>query len=280
MMNEENTIRALVEDWAAAVHAGDLAGVLADHAPDIVMFDVPPPHEGVRGLDAYRDTWPPFFRWQAGGAVFEITSLEITAGDEVAFAHALLRCDDPHGLAAHPTRRLRLTLGLRKQDGRWLVTHEHHSFALEENPPNETEAAEEEIRALYRRWSAGTAAGDLDALMGEIAEDVVSYEHEGPLEYVGAAAVREVCARGLDVGAGARVALDTPGLSVLVRGDLAVGWGLDKVTVVPPDGPAAETWSRATRVFQRRDGRWLLIQQHLSFPIDPETGEGRLVARP
>jgi ketosteroid isomerase-like protein len=24
--------------------------------------------------------------------------------------------------------RLRLTLGLRKQDGRWLVTHEHHSF--------------------------------------------------------------------------------------------------------------------------------------------------------
>jgi hypothetical protein len=28
---------------------------------------VPPPYEGVRGIDAYRDTWPPFFEWQAKG---------------------------------------------------------------------------------------------------------------------------------------------------------------------------------------------------------------------
>jgi hypothetical protein len=36
----------------------------------------------------------------------------------------------PVDLAAHPEKRLRLTLGLRKQDGRWVVAHEHHSFAL------------------------------------------------------------------------------------------------------------------------------------------------------
>ena len=48
-------IRALIERWATAVHAGDLDAVLADHADDIVMFDVPPPHDGVRGIDAYRD---------------------------------------------------------------------------------------------------------------------------------------------------------------------------------------------------------------------------------
>ena len=32
-------------------------------------------------------------------------------------------------LADKPESRLRLSLGLRKQDGRWVVTHEHHSFA-------------------------------------------------------------------------------------------------------------------------------------------------------
>ena len=37
------------------------------------MFDVPPPHEGVLGIDAYRETWPPFFEWQARGASFEIS---------------------------------------------------------------------------------------------------------------------------------------------------------------------------------------------------------------
>ncbi|GAA2718530.1 SgcJ/EcaC family oxidoreductase [Actinocorallia aurantiaca] len=132
MKNDEEQIRELVGGWAAAVRNGDLDGLLAGHTDDIVMFDVPPPHEGVRGLDAYRETWPPFLRWQAGGATFEIESLEVTAGGEVAFAYALLRCGTPEEFAAHPERRLRLTLGLRKQDGRWLIAHEHHSFPAED----------------------------------------------------------------------------------------------------------------------------------------------------
>ena len=96
MAEDETQIQTLVREWARAVHAGDLNGVLARHARDIVMFDVPPPHDGVRGIDAYRETWPPFFEWQ---------------------------------LAANPDQRLRLTLGLRKEDGDWVVAHEHHSFA-------------------------------------------------------------------------------------------------------------------------------------------------------
>jgi uncharacterized protein (TIGR02246 family) len=129
MTDDEKQIQNLIERWAAAVHRGDLAAVLADHADDIVMFDVPPPHDGVRGIEAYRATWPPFFEWQASGASFEIVSLEVTAGEDVAYAHALLRCGTQQELAAHPETRLRLTVGLRKERGRWTVAHEHHSFA-------------------------------------------------------------------------------------------------------------------------------------------------------
>lgn len=93
------------------------------------MFDVPPPHEGVRGIDAYRATWPPSFAWQASGASFDVVELDVTAGEDVAFAWALLRCGTRDQLAEQPDARLRLTLGLRKRDGRRLVTHEHHSFA-------------------------------------------------------------------------------------------------------------------------------------------------------
>ncbi|MEV6398291.1 SgcJ/EcaC family oxidoreductase [Streptomyces sp. NPDC051907] len=129
MADDEGQIRTLIEQWAEAVHAADLAGVLADHADDIVMFDVPPPHDGVRGIDAYRDTWPPFFEWQTQGASFEILSLDVIAGDDVAFAYALLRCGTPKELAEQPATRLRLTIGLRKEQGRWVFAHEHHSFA-------------------------------------------------------------------------------------------------------------------------------------------------------
>jgi uncharacterized protein (TIGR02246 family) len=128
-MTDEQQIRDLIERWATAAHDGDLATVLAGHAADIVMFDVPPPQQGVRGIDAYRQTWPGFFAWQASGAVFEIESLAVTAGADVAFAFGLLRCGTREQLAREPEQRLRLTVGLRKLDGHWTVTHEHHSFA-------------------------------------------------------------------------------------------------------------------------------------------------------
>ena len=127
-MTDEQVIGNLITRWANAVHTEDLDTVLAEHDPEIVMFDVPPPYDGVRGIAAYRDTWPPFFEWQRQGAQFEIVEMDVTAGDDVAFAHALLRCGMPAELEANPENRLRLTVGLRKRDGRWVVTHEHHSF--------------------------------------------------------------------------------------------------------------------------------------------------------
>jgi uncharacterized protein (TIGR02246 family) len=128
MAADENQIRDLLHRWAEAVHTGDLETVLVRHANDIVMFDVPPPEDGVRGLDAYRDTWPPFFEWQRAGAAFEILTLDITAGEDVAYAWALLRCGTSEELEREPDRRLRLTVGLRREQGTWVVAHEHHSF--------------------------------------------------------------------------------------------------------------------------------------------------------
>jgi len=52
----------------------------------------------------------------------------VTAGDDVAFAYALVRCGTPEDFGKNPDNRLRMTFGLRTRDGRWIVTHEHHSF--------------------------------------------------------------------------------------------------------------------------------------------------------
>ena len=126
--NDEAAIRRLIENWAAAVRAKDLGGVVAHHTDDVLMFDVPPP-VAVRGIAAYRDTWPPFFTaLTQGDAAFDIVELNVTAGETVAFATALLRCAPAEDLARHGTPWLRLTLGLRRVDGSWQIAHEHHSF--------------------------------------------------------------------------------------------------------------------------------------------------------
>lgn len=122
MKQNEAQIRALVEEWAKAARAKEVSGVLANHTDDIVMFDVPLPVQ-LRGIDEYRKTWELFFANSPGGpGAFDVTELQITAGDSVAYCHAILKVMGTSG---------RLTIGLRKKNGRWLVAHEHHSYPLE-----------------------------------------------------------------------------------------------------------------------------------------------------
>lgn len=129
-MNAEADIRAVIESWASAVRAKDIDGVLANHTQDVTMFDVPPP-VAVRGINAYRDTWPQFFDWlRRDGGSFDIATLDITAGEQVAFATATVLCASRAARQEDETPRLRLTVGLRRDGSGWKIAHEHHSYPL------------------------------------------------------------------------------------------------------------------------------------------------------
>jgi uncharacterized protein (TIGR02246 family) len=130
MRKDEAEIRELIEEWAKGVQRQDIETAVARHSADMLMFDVPPPVE-VKGLSAYRATWKPFFEHFKRDGIFEIERLDVTAGEGVAFATALLRCGTREELRKDPANRLRLTVGLRKDKGRWTIAHEHHSFPLE-----------------------------------------------------------------------------------------------------------------------------------------------------
>ena len=129
--NEETTIREIFDKWAAAVRAEDFDGIRANHSPDMLMFDVPPPLLS-RGLDAYMDTWTLFYKSQVRPVVFNFDDIEITAGKDVAFATATGRCVYISSRGAPTKLQFRLTMGLRKEDGRWRIVHEHHSVPAEE----------------------------------------------------------------------------------------------------------------------------------------------------
>lgn len=50
MTNDEHEIRSLIQRVGEAVNADDIHGVLAGHSDDVVIFDVPPPDDGLRGF--------------------------------------------------------------------------------------------------------------------------------------------------------------------------------------------------------------------------------------
>jgi len=126
---EEKQIEALLETWADAVRRHDLPAILAHHEPDMVMFDLPPPLQ-CKGIEAYKETWGLMFRYHRPGTAFDIQELAVTAGQDVAFAVAIMRCgpDSSSNPADKDGFLFRLTVGLRKLDGRWCITHEHHSI--------------------------------------------------------------------------------------------------------------------------------------------------------
>lgn len=123
---EEAAIRDLLTSWAAAVRAMNLEAVLAHHAADISMFDVPPPFES-RGIRAYADTWKLFYSAQPEPVAFDIKRLDVVAGADVGFAYALMQCAELAPDGRRVPLDFRLTVGLRKIDGHWTIVHEHHS---------------------------------------------------------------------------------------------------------------------------------------------------------
>jgi ketosteroid isomerase-like protein len=129
MNSDQSKITTLLHNWANAALAHDLNGVLAHHAPDILMFDVVGPLS-LKGIDAYKASWPQVFQWLGKNGHFALRDLNITAGSDLAFATAFLDCKGVE-MGKPVAYTLRLTVCLAKQNGQWLVLHEHHSEPLQ-----------------------------------------------------------------------------------------------------------------------------------------------------
>lgn len=135
----------------------------------------------------------------------------------------------------------------------------------------DTSTAEQEVRALHEAWFEASHDKDLDAVMAPIDPSIVSYEHSPPLQHTAQADIREECRQGFEHQSD-DFTWTVPDLQVLVRDDLAVAWGLNRMANRDEAGHEDVVWSRGTRVFRRVDAEWKMVHQHVSFPVDPATG--------
>lgn len=119
-------IRALIADWARAIRAKDVDAVMRHYAADVVAFDLAPPlqYAGADALRASLAAWFPTFRGPLG---YDVRELDVTAGADVAFCRSLNRISGMRADGAATDVWVRATIGLRRIDGTWKVTHEHAS---------------------------------------------------------------------------------------------------------------------------------------------------------
>ena len=130
---DEAEIRRMIADWARALEAKDVDGLVANYAPDALLFDVKPPYK-TTGVAAIRRVWEDCLPYFPKSFRSEHRDLELTVGGDAAFFHGLHHMvpDDKD----HPCGQswLRVTGCFRKIDGRWRVVHEHVSFRSTARP--------------------------------------------------------------------------------------------------------------------------------------------------
>jgi ketosteroid isomerase-like protein len=126
-------VMAVLDERVEAVRAKDIDRLMSLCSPDIVYFDVIPPHQFIGAADVRRN----FLRWfheYKGDIGLETHHLHTAASEDVAFAHMIHPDSGTRRNGQDITVWVRSTVCLQRIDGRWLITHEHISFPI--NPEN------------------------------------------------------------------------------------------------------------------------------------------------
>ena len=132
-MKAEEKIRQMIDEWISAVKERDVDRLMTLYAPDVVVYDVPPPLQQ-KGADAHRQNFEKWFAAMPGRTTSAIRDLRIVAGETVAFAHCLNHISNAPPDGKPPVDHwVRVTVCLEKAGGEWKVTHEHLSMPIDHN---------------------------------------------------------------------------------------------------------------------------------------------------
>lgn len=68
--------------------------------------------------------------------------------------------------------------------------------------------------------------------------------------------------------------------STSVVGSVAYGHNIQKTQFTSKDGSHTTAVVRVTDVYRKIKGKWLIVQEHVSFPVDIATGKADLLSKP
>ncbi len=126
-MNNLTDIQTLLEQWAHSTRMGEQDRILNNHSESAVIYDVLPPMK-YEGVEEYRKSWDEWQPETTNENIFDLHEVKITVGHDVAFAYGFIHCGGtlPDGKTFEDW--VRATFCLEKQNGKWLITHQHISM--------------------------------------------------------------------------------------------------------------------------------------------------------
>jgi uncharacterized protein (TIGR02246 family) len=146
--------------------------------------------------------------------------------------------------------------------------------AIKENKTN-NEAA---IRELIDRFATAFRAKDINGIMSFFAPEIVSFDILPPLEAVGAGTF--VTHWQEFFGAYKSLDVEFPEVSITASDDIAFSYCLHRVMGTLKNGQQTDWWLRWTACYRKTNGKWLIVHEQVSVPVDLKSGKAMLDLKP
>ena len=137
------------------------------------------------------------------------------------------------------------------------------------------------IQALENRFAAAVNAKDLEAIMNVYApgSDLVVFDVVPPRQYVGAEAYRKDWKGFLATFKGP-IKFAISDLSIDAAGMMAYSHSAQHMTGTDTKGKPIDFTVRVTDVYRNMGGDWRVVHEHVSVPVDMDTGKPDMKSLP
>jgi ketosteroid isomerase-like protein len=155
------------------------------------------------------------------------------------------------------------------------------SVALNVSPVQATPEDEASIKALEKRFVDAVNAKDVDAIMKAYVPDesLLVFDVIPPRQYVGAKAYAKDWADFFGFFKGP-LKFEMTDLSVTADGTIGYSHSIQRVTGTNTKDQAIDLIVRVTDVYRKINGNWLIVHEHVSIPVDLDTGKPDPLSKP
>ncbi|HUJ94334.1 MAG TPA: nuclear transport factor 2 family protein [Terriglobales bacterium] len=140
---------------------------------------------------------------------------------------------------------------------------------------------EAQIRAMMQSFQDAFNAKDLDGIMKMYApgDQLLVFDVVPPRQYAGFDAYKKDWQDTLAMFDGP-VTFVLSDLAVTTEGKLAYSHSIQHVVGKMKNGQQADLTVRVTDVYKKIKGKWLIVHEHVSVPVDLNTGKPDLQSKP
>jgi uncharacterized protein (TIGR02246 family) len=150
-----------------------------------------------------------------------------------------------------------------------------HIMATEHRQAND-EAA---IRELLARFARAFHDKDVRGVMAPFATDIVSFDIVPPLQTIGADTFVTHWQQFFALYEGP-IHVEFPDVRIAVGGDVAFSHCVHRITGTLKTGQQSDRWLRWTACYRKTNDRWLIVHEHVSVPVDLESGKALMDLEP